>query len=276
MPLFVRAKQTLSVNNSMWLMRTRFSGTWFDESNDVGAGAFHAEYRQRPLLWHHDGKAYVNERTVGVQQNAWHYVATPRASVPYPVGGLIWFGVDDQSLSVRTPVYSSSTGAPDTFLEKKGTADRMTFNMRSADWAFNLVSNFAYSRWSAVYPLVQEKIVATESQFFKDVANMDRQALKALEQEGSASAVKMLTDFSKSTGDKLTDDWATFFGQLFVRFRDGFDTSLPKPAHEKDIPMPDCVESGYDDAWYKRIVSETGDKYLAGDSSGPDHRLRHM
>jgi hypothetical protein len=69
-------------------MRTRFEGTWFDERSDVGAGPFHAEYRARPLLWKSGGQQYLNERTVGVQQNAFHFVATPRHNVPAPIGGL--------------------------------------------------------------------------------------------------------------------------------------------------------------------------------------------
>jgi hypothetical protein len=57
MPLFVRAKEgSVSLNKTMWLMRTRFTGTWFDERADVGAGPFHAEYRQRPLFWSSGGK----------------------------------------------------------------------------------------------------------------------------------------------------------------------------------------------------------------------------
>ena len=59
MPLFVRAKAPVSVNDTSWLMRTRFEDTWFDERKDVGAGPYHAEYRARPLLWKSGGKQYV-------------------------------------------------------------------------------------------------------------------------------------------------------------------------------------------------------------------------
>lgn len=59
MPVFVRAKQPVTLNDTMWLMRTRFTGTWFDERGDVGAGPFHAEYRARPLFWQSKGKKHV-------------------------------------------------------------------------------------------------------------------------------------------------------------------------------------------------------------------------
>lgn len=73
MPLFVPAKSKLSVNGTMWLMRTHFEGTWFDNTGlvrpDVGAGSGNSPYRWRPLSWSDSstGKKYVNERTIGTQ-----------------------------------------------------------------------------------------------------------------------------------------------------------------------------------------------------------------
>eukprot|EP01062_Namystynia_karyoxenos_P031568 TRINITY_DN23419_c0_g1_i1.p1 TRINITY_DN23419_c0_g1~~TRINITY_DN23419_c0_g1_i1.p1 ORF type:complete len:570 (+),score=157.83 TRINITY_DN23419_c0_g1_i1:77-1786(+) len=270
MPLFVRTSRAVAVNESMWLMRNRFTGTWFDERNDVGAGPFHAEYRQRPLLWHAEGKTYVNERTVGVQQNAWHMFAMPRADVPAPIGGILWFGVDDQSLSVRTPVYASSTAVPSSWQRDIGRVDRTHFSFNSADWVFNLVSNFAYSRWSAVYPVVQERIVATENAHWRGVFAADKAAIEILKNEGAAAATAYLTNFSVTTAEKLVQDWLVFFGELFARFRDGFDCQYQKPAGPKDIPAASCAEPGYDDAWRGRIVADAGAHYRGRNASGPD------
>jgi dipeptidase len=72
MPLFVKAAKKLSVNDTMWNMRTHFENTWFDNEGvvraDVGAGPGNSPYRWRPLTWKIDGDTYVNERTIGVQQ----------------------------------------------------------------------------------------------------------------------------------------------------------------------------------------------------------------
>lgn len=74
MPLFVHAPlASVAVNDTMWLMRTHFEGTfrtrahkhtrahththtqppgtWFDERSDVGAGPYHAEFRFGPDMW---------------------------------------------------------------------------------------------------------------------------------------------------------------------------------------------------------------------------------
>jgi len=122
MPLWVEAGRPVAVNDTMWYMRAHYTGTWFDQRTDVGAGAFHAELRKRPVVWQQPAEAvgeqspgdgtsnstaastYVNERNVGYQGTFFHFVAQARAWMPYPVGGIIWFGVDDTSHSVRTPM----------------------------------------------------------------------------------------------------------------------------------------------------------------------------
>ena len=53
--------------------------------DDVGAGPGNSAYRWRPLQWSSGGKDYVNERTVGVQQTAWAFVATSRGWLPPPI-----------------------------------------------------------------------------------------------------------------------------------------------------------------------------------------------
>jgi len=45
----------VSVNDTSWLMRTRFTGTWFDERNDVGAGPY-------ALIGHPTGRLAVDPR----------------------------------------------------------------------------------------------------------------------------------------------------------------------------------------------------------------------
>eukprot|EP00287_Rhodomonas_sp_CCMP768_P028230 CAMPEP_0202849122 /NCGR_PEP_ID=MMETSP1389-20130828/79866_1 /ASSEMBLY_ACC=CAM_ASM_000865 /TAXON_ID=302021 /ORGANISM="Rhodomonas sp., Strain CCMP768" /LENGTH=49 /DNA_ID= /DNA_START= /DNA_END= /DNA_ORIENTATION= len=48
-------------------------------TGDVGAGPWAAKFRDRPLTWHLGNESFVNERSVGTQQTAWHFVANMRA-----------------------------------------------------------------------------------------------------------------------------------------------------------------------------------------------------
>ena len=59
---------------------------------------------------------------------------------------------------------------------------------------------------------------------------MDHAAMALMKHKGAAAAIAALTNFTLATGDALVDEWNTLFGELFVRFSDGFDTTaLPRP-----------------------------------------------
>jgi len=287
MPLFcaVPEDSKLSVNDTMYHMRTHFEGTWFDNEgvvkDDIGAGSGNSPYRWRPLEWKYDGKGYVNERTVGVQQTAWTFVAVSRSWMPDALRGLFWFAPDDSSTAVRAPFYPAITKIPASFGDPIGQepaagvpyavkADAYNMNMDSAFWVWNLVANMAYGeRYNAVYPQIQLKINEIQGRLFDEAAAMDKQAA-AMMPSDPAAAIAMMTNFSVTTGDNLVAEWRTFWMFLFSRFRDGFTTTTTtsKPVctegQTKDCTfrlIPDCQETGYSDTWYNRIVTENGAKY---------------
>ena len=170
---------------------------------------------------------------------------------------------------MRFPAYTSATALPLTWIEGP-TQNRTVFKMRSSHWAFNMVSNFAYAHWDTVKPVVQAKIVAMEASFAEQLATMDATAAKIMTQHGTAAAVEALTNFTIRTGDGLVDDWNIFFGELFVRFGDGFDASPTPRSAKQTVSEPytnggtstvDVKETGYDEAWYARIAQDAGGKY---------------
>ena len=143
------------------------------------------------------------------------------------------------------------------------------------------VANFVYFQWDSVAPVVQEKIVSYEKALMQSVAAKDADAI-AMIKNGVANevVVKALTEFSVNTGDTLVDDWNAFFGELFVRFSDGFDASVTPRAAAPGAPTGaytrggtstvSVKEPGYDAAWYARIAADAGEKYhvpTAGDGS---------
>jgi len=78
-PLFVPALRTLSINDTVHFMRDHSEGTWFENTGDnrpdVGAESGHSPYRFRPLTWDYNGSTFLNERTVGIQQSGWAFIA---------------------------------------------------------------------------------------------------------------------------------------------------------------------------------------------------------
>ena len=99
MPLFVKAKKDgISRFDVHTMMSSHFEGSWFDPSTDVGAGAEHSPYRWNGLTWDsRNGDMYLNERVVGTQATAWHFVAVINPKLPAPMRALSWFGVDDHA-----------------------------------------------------------------------------------------------------------------------------------------------------------------------------------
>mmetsp|Transcript_26971 Transcript_26971/g.45489 ORF Transcript_26971/g.45489 Transcript_26971/m.45489 type:complete len:164 (-) Transcript_26971:233-724(-) len=143
----------------------------------------------------------------------------------------------------------------------------MQFSLDSAFYVFNLVSNWAYSRWDAIYADVYQKIIEKESVYFDMVQAVDREVSAALAAGHRDQAVEMMTKFSTEIGDNLLREWFTFFGELFVKYRDGYVTTAA-PA----VPVCGCETNNlrYNDAWYDRIVEDTGDHYLVPPSAADD------
>lgn len=279
MPLFAKVVHKLHVNDTMNLMRTHFEGTWFDTTgtlrSDVGAGSGNSAYRWRPLVWESEAKKFVNERTVGVQQTAWAYVAQSRGWLPAPIRALFWFAPDDSATAIRIPIYGGATKIPPSFGDRVGQepaaavdygveADAYTMSMDSAFWVWNLVSNIAYGeRYNVVMPLVQSKIHFFQDRFFQSTAAMDKQA-EALFRTDPKSAVELITKFGVETGEQMTKDWRNFWMYLFSHTRDGFTTTAPKAKQcvgkQKKActsrAIPDTAETGYSEAWNKRRVAD--------------------
>jgi len=282
MPLTVPLKAglpKLSVNDTLWHMRSHNEGSWFDNTQDVGAEAFHAPYRWRPLMWQvgpgghasaPKAPTYVHERTIGYHVTAWHFVAQCRQGFPKPIGGVFWFGVDDTATSANVPFYCGSTAVPDSWATPRtvrGSGDTTyngdvtKFNWDAAWWAFNVVANYAYERWSYVYPVLAATIKATEEAEFKATAALDAELSKQWAAGDTEGALAKMTNFGLDNGDAVVKQWQALFGTLFARFRDG---GVTEKAPVAKSPGCGCswTETGYDQKWYTRIVKDTGTHYL--------------
>merc|ERR1712037_835083 len=105
---------------------------------------------------------------------------------------------------------------------------------------------------------VVAEVVKREAQMLADATRLEEKAVLTYF-NSPADAMELLTAHVSKTGDDLTASWFEYFGELFVKYRDGFTTTMPpKPANPKDKPIVNCGEGGYNQDWYSRIVKETG------------------
>jgi dipeptidase len=252
MPLWVKPTKKISPLDMFEFMRDHLEGTELDMSQDAGAGAFGVPYRWRPLTFEVDGVTYCNERATATQQTGFSFVSQMRNWLPDPIGGIIWFGLDDASCSVYMPMYCGITRAPHTM--ERGNGALMRWSSDAAFWVFNQVSNFAYTRWNAIYPEMKEKIDAYEQEFVALTPMIDEKA-KTLYDKNPRLAVAYLTDYSTGTGNRVTYEWRDFYHHLFMKYMDG-NIKTPNPGQQN----PNVSQPGYGEKFYRQIVTETGDK----------------
>ena len=112
MPLWVKPSAKISPKQVFDAMRDHYEGTPMDMTTDIGAGGSKLPYRWRPMNFEYDGETYVNERAIATQQTGFWFVAQSRSYLPDPVGGILWFGVDDAATSSLTPIYCAVTDVP--------------------------------------------------------------------------------------------------------------------------------------------------------------------
>jgi dipeptidase len=245
LPLWVKADVKLAVRDVMELMRDHFEGTPMDLTKGVGAGPFALPYRWRPMSWEVDAKKYRHERAISTQQTGFSFVAQARSSLPSPIGGVLWFGVDDTYSTVYVPMYCGNRDVPRSFAV--GTADFNTFSWDSAFWVFNFVSNWAYTRYSDIIVDVRKAQAELESDFLSRQPEVEKAAL-ALWHQSPGLARDYLTRYSMEQGDRTTTRWRKLGESLLVKYLDGNVRGA----------TGDVTHPHYSEAWRRRIVTERG------------------
>ena len=87
--------------------------------------------------------------------------------MPDPIGGILWFGVDDTYSTVYTPMYCGINKIPENYAV--GNGSMMVFSDNAAFWIFNQVANFAYTRYSDMIKDIQPVQSALENQYINEV-----------------------------------------------------------------------------------------------------------
>ncbi len=258
LPLWIKPEKKLSVRDVMELMRDHFEGTPMDMTKDVGAGPFKLPYRWRPLTWVVDSVRYFNERAISTQQTGFSFVAQARGWLPDPIGGILWFGVDDTYSTVYVPMYCGIREVPKAYAV--GTADFQHFSWESAWWVFNFVANYAYSRYSDMIVDIQKVQRQLEGHFLALTPEID-QAAKALYQQSPELAREYLTKYSVKQGQSTVERWKKLLTHLLWKYLDG----NVKDEHGK------VTHPGYPMEWYRTIVKETGDKFRVPEQKQESH-----
>ncbi|MBP5631082.1 MAG: C69 family dipeptidase, partial [Bacteroidaceae bacterium] len=190
LPLYVKPKAPLSVQDVKDMMRDHYEGTPLALTEDLGMGAWEMPYRPTPLSFEVDGQKYFNERPISTQQSACVYVSQMRSWLPNHIGGVTWFANDEANMTVFTPCYCNMTQAPECY--DKHTADAFHFSTRSAYWVENWVSNMVYLRYNLLFPELQKVRDRLEADYNSLQTEVEDKAASMSKEE----AVKYLSAYS--------------------------------------------------------------------------------
>ena len=216
MPLWIIPNRKVSAQDMKECMRDEYRGTPLDITKGTDAGPWESKLRFGGLGFKcavngTDTLQYWYERPTATQQTAWSFVAQMRNGKK----GIFWFGVDDAACSCYTPMYCCINRVPECFAE--GNGDSYTFSPTSAWWTFNLVANWAYTKYSRMYPHVRENQQIWDDKFNTQIAGVDAQAAELNEEDARA----FLTSYSCSQAENLVADWQRLYIYLVTKFIDG-------------------------------------------------------
>jgi len=260
LPLWIKPDAGVSLKQLMAAMRDHYEDTPMDMRKGVGAGPFGCPYRWRPMTFEIDGQKYLNERAIATQQTGYSFVAQSRNWLPAPVGGIIWFGVDDPDGCVYAPFYCGIKEIPESY--QKGNGSMLEWSETSAFWIFNQLTNWGYTRYNVIHPEIKKKQEQLENQFIDETKVIDDRAADRFKQ-GAEAAKDYLTNYSVYTGNKLVGDWKKLYHFLFMKYMDGNikvteDGNFKDNGNGKNIP-PMPKQPGYGKEWERRMIQDTGD-----------------
>lgn len=261
LPLYVKPDKQLSVRDIQNMMRDHYDNTLMDMRKEPGRGSWDSPVRYAPLTWKVDSVEYMHERPIATQQTGFTLVAQLRSWLPDAIGGVLWFGVDDSSLSVYNPIYCCLDKVPECF--RKGNGDMLHFSWTSAFWINNWVANQVYARYSLLYPDVKRVQTEIEDGYEANQPLIEAQALRLYE-DNPAKAVRLLSDYSNLSAEHATARYKKLGEYLLMKYMDGRMKNedngqfAKTPAGYPALP----ASPGYNEEYYRKVVEADTTQHL--------------
>jgi dipeptidase len=258
MPLYIKPDRKLSPQDLMKFKRDHLEGTPFDMTKDAGAGPYGLPYRWRPLTWKYNEKEYLNERATATQQTGFSFIAQMRNWLPDPIGGILWYGVDDAASTVYVPMYCGIKNIPRSYAE--GNGDMLTYSNDAAFWSFNKVANFCYLRYNLMIEDVKKLQNKLEYSFETNVPEIDK-AAQEMWSTNPEKARNFLTEITSENANKTVERWNKLFEYLLVKYIDG---NIKREENDKfkrnsyGFPVGP-IQPGYNDTWKKQVIESNGE-----------------
>jgi len=231
LPFTVKPEKKLSPRDLMRYFRETYAGTDLDATKNLLVKARDSDMMVKSpavspwmsrdlvaLLNALKPEAVESKRTIAIAGCSYATVIQCRSWLPDAVGGLCWFSFDNPALSPRIPVFAGVKSLPPGF----EYCAQHRYRVDSACWAFRQANRLATVRWSVAQPYIETARAEFEDKAFAELAEVERTALKLLENPdgGEAACAKFLTsytgDFARAAMQRYRELAETFWG-LFGR-----------------------------------------------------------
>lgn len=238
-PLWIKPDEKLSLADVINLMRDHYERTEYDMTKGIDAGPHGSPYRWRPLTWVLDSVEYAWERAISTQQTGFSFVSQSRSWLPDPIGGVLWYGVDDTYFTCYVPLYCGINEVPRSFAT--GSLDKFTWD--SAWWVFNFVSNYVNLRHCYMLPEVQAVQQDIEGNFLKLQPVVEKTAM-GLSKSDPKLMIRYLTDYSIMHAEMVVSRWRELGEYLITKYNDGYVKD------ENSRPQ----NKGYPEEWLREVL----------------------
>ena len=246
-PLWIKPDKNLSLAEVFSLMRDHYEGTPYDMTKGIDAGPYGCPNRWRPIDWMVDSVEYAWERPISTQQTGFSFVSQSRSWLPDPIGGVLWYGVDDTYTSCYIPLYCGIDTVPKSF-----TVGSITeFSWESAWWVFNFVANFANLRYSDMMPEIQAVQSDIEGTFLALQPFVEKTAMEISKSDPDL-LTRYLTHYSVTHAEKVVTRWRELGEHLIVKYNDGYVKD------QEGRPQ----EESYPESWLREVVKSRPDQFL--------------
>lgn len=275
MPLWIKPNRKISVTDMKNFMRDHYEGTPLDMTTGMGSGAFGSPYRNTPLTYTaKNGKEYYHERPVATQQTGFSFVAQMRDWLPDHVGGILWFGVDDATVSCYVPMYCGMKSVPECFSENNGSL--LDLSWTSAFWINNWLGQMVYARYSRLIPYVKAEQDKWDAYFLNEIKAVDEKGRELIAVPDIRAIDNMITNFSCKQAEKATKAWKQMAEKLFVQFLDdaekGTDENGKFLRSNGNIPAK-VVRPGYPQEYIeKELVKPNSERFRSKTQQEMDNR----
>jgi len=245
-PLFIKPDEKISIQDMIGFFRDHFHDTPYYTGEGYPAGPFGNPYRWRPVFFQLEGDStdYAWQRPVSQPQTGFSFINQARSWLPDAIGGICWYGLDDNYTNAFMPLYVGMNDTPPSLV----TGNSVDFDWDSAFWVFTLVSNFAYPMFNLMVTDIQEVQAEIENRAHAMTRAVDIAAL-SLHEGDQAMTQEYLTDFSVNFAEYAVDRWRRLGHLLFSKYNDGYVRQ-----EHKLVPWPTGV--GYPEEYYRRAVEE--------------------